>query len=1808
MAHAGTKRRRARWFLAVVVLLTAQLAVASVHHDAADADAPERPAPATDVAVVPTSGSAPLRVMFNGSTSSYPDGTLASWTLAFGDGTPDASGTGTSSAKVAHTYASAGTYTATLTVVGDTGLRGSSLATVVVNAPLPVPPKAQLAVKPGSGNAPLPVTFDGSASADPGGTIASWTLAFGDGSRAVSGAGSPPASVAHIYATAGTFTATLTVTDVDAQTGTASAQTVVARTPPKAQLAVTPGSGTGPLVVTFDGSATSDPDGAIASWSLGFGDGTPVVSGSGIPPAEVAHIYRGAGAHTAVLTITDTDAQTSAATAQTVVTLSAANVRLAATLSPPDARLAVTPGSGDAPLPVTFDGSAGTGAGAAIASWSLAFGDGSPDASGRGAPPANVAHTYATAETYTARSTVTDSSGQRSTATAQIVVAPSPANAQLVATPGSGNAPLPVAFDGSTSSDPDGSIVSWSLAFGDGSPDASGSGTPPANVARTYGAAGTYTARLTVTDSDAQKSTATAQIDVAPALPVASMQITASTNESGIHKIKHVIMVMQENRSFDEYFGTFPGADGIPMQNGAPTVCVPDPRAGTCVAPYHDRNDVNVGGPHGVENSDADVNGGAMDGFIAQMEGQTTGTCPPTTPFCGPPGPGGQTDVMGYHTDAEISNYWSYARNFVLNDHMFETNKGYSLPSHLGLVSLWSATCSEASNPTSCVSDNATKKGGTYPWTDLTWLLHAYGVSWQYFVGTGTTPDCDDDAATCEATSISPAEQNIWNPLPGFDDVARNGQLGNVVSSAKFYPEARNGTLPAVSWVVPSNAVSEHPVASVSAGQAYVTGLINSVMEGPDWDSTAIFLAWDDWGGFYDHVPPPAVDELGYGLRVPSIVISPYARAGKVDHQVLSFDAFAKFIEDDFLGGRRVDPATDGRPDSRPNVRENVPQLGDLRKDFDFNQTPLRPLVLRSGPPWGPAGGPDRVPGTTGGTAPLTVNIDGSKSHSDGGSIASWSLDFGDSSPGAAGTGTPPVTLTHIYTTPGTITASLTVVNQAGGRATTEAQVRVNYPPPVPTLTASPPGGTAPVDHVTFDGSGTTDPDGTITSWSISFGDGSASVSGTGAPPKPTAVHSFPQAGEYGVTLTVRDSNGVAAVAPFTFIVHSSLTATPTTVPPTGTVTLNGTGFTTYETVDIDLDGQAATEVLAGPTGQFADASLVVPEGMPPGKHHLKAVGELSGITATRTLTVAANSQFRYSASGGSYNPYEYTLNAGNVARLVPAAWEGNAGNAIDSSPATVGDLVFAGSADGWLHEWNTTRYAEQRRLPQKTGPVGPMVSSPFAVGANIYVGSTDGDLYGFPDTCPPPSTNVCGTRLKVATGGPIESSPVATKSTVYVGSDDGKLYAISAYTDDVLWSTALSGPVTSSPALSGSTVVVGSGHNVYALDAQTGTVRWTGATAGTVSSSPAIVDGTVYIGSQDGRLYAFPLVCASACSRTWRVPTGGPIESSPAVAYGNVYVGSDDGTLYAYRATDHHLLWKMPTGGAVKSSPAVANGVVYVGSNDAKLYAVAASGCRGQFICTPLWSSSRAAAPLVSSPAISNGHVYVGSSDGHLYVYELGAPIAPGAPLIRPAVAQDGRSTVNFKRPLSDGGAAITSYTATATDLTHPSEGGQTATGPAGPLVVAGLSNNDTYSFTVTAKSAVGVGPASQPSNAVVPRPAPVVSSVSPGQVARGITTGLVMRGANLRAGVGVTVPGAGVTPSSPAVVNSTTFSANVTVSATAALGPRDVTVKDVYGTHICKGCLTVTTPPGMTAASPDRIAPADRTGWRAGWQLYRH
>jgi phospholipase C len=432
-------------------------------------------------------------------------------------------------------------------------------------------------------------------------------------------------------------------------------------------------------------------------------------------------------------------------------------------------------------------------------------------------------------------------------------------------------------------------------------------------------------------------------------------------------KIQHVVIILQENRSFDNYFGTYPGAAGIPMQNGVPTVFAPNPKTNQCVKPFYSATDKDLDAPHFAADAVGDIDGGKMDGFIIQeLAAMTTQCKSAVSPQCADLGPA--VNVIGYHDAREIPNYWTYAQQFVLQDHMFSPAATWSAPVHNFLVSGWSASCSDANNPMSCTSDlgdpdhflsdkNLDTSTPGYAWTDLTYLLYKAQVSWAYYLDQGYQPDCDD---TDQPINCAPLPQavgvpEIWNPLPDFQTVHQDHQLGNIQDEKNFYADVQNHALPAVSWIIPNVTDSEHAPSSISTGQTYVTKIINTIMQSPYWNNTAILLAWDDWGGLYDHVAPPSVDANGYGLRVPALVISAYARPGYIDHQVLSFDAYLKLIEDDFLNGERIDPATDGRPDSRPDVRENNPILGNLSEDFDFTQAPRPPLVLPLNPLPGPA-------------------------------------------------------------------------------------------------------------------------------------------------------------------------------------------------------------------------------------------------------------------------------------------------------------------------------------------------------------------------------------------------------------------------------------------------------------------------------------------------------------------------------------------------------------------------------------------------------------------------------------------------------------------------------------------------------------------------------------------------------------------------------------------------------------------------------------------------------------------------------------
>jgi phospholipase C len=415
-----------------------------------------------------------------------------------------------------------------------------------------------------------------------------------------------------------------------------------------------------------------------------------------------------------------------------------------------------------------------------------------------------------------------------------------------------------------------------------------------------------------------------------------------------LSKLKHLIFIVQENRSFDSYFGTYPGADGIP----SPLPCLPSERhPSQCETPYPDHAANNQGGPYVSNAQEADIDGGKMDGFVIQRELELKKRgCPQdpegVDPDCTPGSKSDIVDVLGYHDGTDLPNYWAYAKNDVLMDHFYESVHAWSQPGHLEIFSGWVAKCAQLDPPdvNSCASSlggDTWNKDRPTPdlWTDITYLLWQHGVSWGVYLDGGQGPPFGHNGV-----------QGIWNVLPGFQTVQEDGQTANaLINLTQFYSDAAAGSLPQVSWVLPQYKESEHPPISIAFGQTYVTGLINAVSSGPDWDSSAIFVVYDDNGGFYDHEPPPFnFDQLGLGVRVPTWLVSPYAKKNYIDHQICSTDCYLKFIEDVFLGGERMSQA--GRPDPRPDYRDEEPEYGDIANDFNFTQAPRPPLILDAHP------------------------------------------------------------------------------------------------------------------------------------------------------------------------------------------------------------------------------------------------------------------------------------------------------------------------------------------------------------------------------------------------------------------------------------------------------------------------------------------------------------------------------------------------------------------------------------------------------------------------------------------------------------------------------------------------------------------------------------------------------------------------------------------------------------------------------------------------------------------------------------------
>ncbi len=431
------------------------------------------------------------------------------------------------------------------------------------------------------------------------------------------------------------------------------------------------------------------------------------------------------------------------------------------------------------------------------------------------------------------------------------------------------------------------------------------------------------------------------------------------------------------------------------------------------------------------------------------------------------------------------------------------------------------------------------------------------------------------------------------------------------------------------------------------------------------------------------------------------------------------------------------------------------------------------------------------------------------------------------------------------------------------------------------------------------------------------------------------------------------------------------------------------------------------------------------------------ALMPLSALAATTkphvVPAVAAGgdwAQFRDGPTHVGYDTQEDTISTSNVGALA-MAWTGKTGNAITSSPAVAGGVVYVGSTDGKLYAYAVGCGSGGRACdPLWTGAAGTAISysSPAVANGVVYIGSWQGNLYAFDAA----GVTGCGGTPKTCTplwtasmvGASIASSPTIAAGVVYVGGTNDKLYAFDAAgvtgcsgapkTCAPLWSATTGGWIEDSPAVANGVVYVGSyDDKLYAFDAagvtgcsgspKTCSPIWTGATGGRLVSSPAVANGVVYVGSyEDNKLYAFAVGCnhgGGACAPLWTATTGGWIESSPAVADGVVYIGSGDDLLYAFDAAGSTRcggspktcapLWTGATGSFVSSSPAVANGVVYVGSYDHDLYAFAVGCGSGGSSCSPLWTGATGD-NVYSSPAVANGVVYVASWDDKLYAFAI--------------------------------------------------------------------------------------------------------------------------------------------------------------------------------------------------------------------------
>lgn len=330
--------------------------------------------------------------------------------------------------------------------------------------------------------------------------------------------------------------------------------------------------------------------------------------------------------------------------------------------------------------------------------------------------------------------------------------------------------------------------------------------------------------------------------------------------------IAHFIVLMQENHTFDNYFGTYPGVNGTPAGVKMP-VDPNNPSAGY-VTPWHIGNSTITDLSHNIPTYDEQYNNGLMNGFVSALNSRNQD---------------GKIS-MGYYDGTDIPYYWNLAGNYVLFDNFFSSASDGSFANHMYWV---------AAAPPPAPVHGVTMADQLANLPTIFDSLQASGVSWKFYV------ENYDPKITYRnlVGQGSKASQVIWVPLLNFARFLDDPKLSShIVDISQYFVDLNNGTLPAVSYIVPAGS-SEHPPENPVVGEREVKNLIQELMRSTAWDSSAFLMTYDDWGGWYDHVIPPQVDKYGYGLRVPALLISPYARQGFVDGTQLDFTSILKFIE-----------------------------------------------------------------------------------------------------------------------------------------------------------------------------------------------------------------------------------------------------------------------------------------------------------------------------------------------------------------------------------------------------------------------------------------------------------------------------------------------------------------------------------------------------------------------------------------------------------------------------------------------------------------------------------------------------------------------------------------------------------------------------------------------------------------------------------------------------------------------------------------------------------------------------------------------